>query len=753
MTTSTIDNEELRRMKERLITQFDYSPLPTISVPDAARLHEGHVKVQGMVSATRRLQKLYKSFNYECLSCHAINQMPGVRYTDGKPELYRAIREPKKCINCESESFEARCEYINAIVVELRDIVTFSDIDPLQTVLFDGDTKNAYAHIGEMATVEGEIHVIDQLHTKRRSTTISYLYVKSIKYESSQEITITKNDVEAIERFTRQKGSEILDILAAGMVAPEIIGYEDPKKGLLLCAASTGTDLRQKKVNVAFIGPPGLAKSTLLRKAVKLVPNSRYESGQNSSGKSLTAIVSSEDEGYVLRTGPVVAAKGSICAINELGRMNFEDQKHLLDVMQEQFFTINKYGISGTILSPTAIIASANPIYGEWENPDKIDLDEFPAIKPLIDRFDLIFPFRKKRDEIAVREYADQKFDLDDKQIPDYYAYLQKHIEYSKRFKPKLSEEAKFMLKEYYIDIAKSYGSPRVRETIITIAKMISRLKLKGVVDVEDAKEAMLFYNKILKQLEGVVNVTTDPRDIAYGECVSVLKESSSFPLSFEEIIKSACERNEQVKRYIGDKYRFTHNHKLGPILELLLNNSQDHIKQISRRPIKLQWFDSSVSNKSKDDQGNYTNTNTNINGNSDGGGEDTGSISSSVSNNLLNDANDVNDVHLSRSDENNLQGSISNKDIKSQEESNRTLEKSSQDQSLPMSYTSLTSLKPKELQQNEESHSIVGKLKCYYCNEANFPTDLDRIKHIDIEHPGKLHHPTEDAFNNRLER
>jgi hypothetical protein len=134
----------------------------------------------------------------------------------------------------------------------------------------------------------------------------------------------------------------------------------------------------------------------------------------------------------------------------------------------------------------------------------------------------------------------------------------------------------------------------------------------------------------------------------------------------------------------------FTHNHKLGPILELLLNNSQGRLKQISRRPIKLQWFDSSVSNKAKDEQGNDTNTNININGNSDGGGEDTGSISSSVSNNLLNDANDVNDVHLSRSDENNLQDSISNKDTKSQEESSRTLEKSSQDQSLPTSYTSL---------------------------------------------------------------
>jgi replicative DNA helicase Mcm len=104
------------------------------------------------------------------------------------------------------------------------------------------------------------------------------------------------------------------------MVAPEIIRYNHAKMGILLSAASTGTDLKQKKVNVAFVGDPGLAKSTLLRKAVKLVPNSRYESGQNSSGKILTAIVAREDDNYVLRTGPIPAAKGAICAINEIGR-------------------------------------------------------------------------------------------------------------------------------------------------------------------------------------------------------------------------------------------------------------------------------------------------------------------------------------------------------------------------------------------------------------------------------------------------
>jgi len=147
----------------------------------------------------------------------------------------------------------------------------------------------------------------------------------------------------------------------------EIIGNNIIKQGILLCAASTNTDETQKKIQILIIGDPGLGKSMMLRRSVELVPNSRYESAENSSGKSLTAIVEKDDESHILRTGPVPAAKGAICALNELGRMYFEDQKHLLSVMQEQYFTINKYGISASIHSPTAIIASANPIDGEWK--------------------------------------------------------------------------------------------------------------------------------------------------------------------------------------------------------------------------------------------------------------------------------------------------------------------------------------------------------------------------------------------------
>jgi hypothetical protein len=48
---------------------------------------------------------------------------------------------------------------------------------------------------------------------------------------------------------------------------------------------------------------------------------------------------------------------------------------------------------------------------------------------------------------------------------------------------------------------------------------------------------------------------------------------------------------------------------------------------------------------------------------------------------------------------------------------------------------------------------SLEGKFRCFYCEHTSSQDNLKRIKHIDIEHPGRLHHPTQEDFDKRLER
>jgi hypothetical protein len=60
--------------------------------------------------------------------------------------------------------------------------------------------------------------------------------------------------------------------------------------------------------------------------------------------------------------------------------------------------------------------------------------------------------------------------------------------------------------------------------------------------------------------------------------------------MTFEEVTRSACKRNEQIKRYLGDKLKMQDNMKSRPVLDMLLNHRS--IKQIQQKPVVLQWID-----------------------------------------------------------------------------------------------------------------------------------------------------------------
>jgi hypothetical protein len=75
--------------------------------------------------------------------------------------------------------------------------------------------------------------------------------------------------------------------------------------------------------------------------------------------------------------------------------------------------------------------------------------------------------------------------------------------------------------------------------------------------------------------------------------------------LSLEEIARVASKRNEQVKRYLGDKLRMQDNIKLRSILAMLLNHTS--VKQIQQKPMVLQWIDNNNNNNNNNNSGGST--------------------------------------------------------------------------------------------------------------------------------------------------
>ena len=142
--------------------------------------------------------------------------------------------------------------------------------------------------------------------------------------------------------------------------------------------------------------------------------------------------------------------------------------------------------------------------------------------------------------------------------------------------------------------------SPRRRDSLYRTAKAIARLKLKDVVDVDDADEAVKFYNIILIQLENTVSIPNDPRDETCNECMTILQQYKKLGgISLDELFKKACENNQQVSDYLvglnnNKSLRIDKNHKTRAIYAMLVD--KQNVRKVGENPIVLKWSLSSPS-------------------------------------------------------------------------------------------------------------------------------------------------------------
>jgi hypothetical protein len=156
----------------------------TYSVSEASRLHEGKgVSVIGSISGVQPLRKMIKGVQVRCLKCNTVYEK---KYS--KPEFFEsasAFNRIHKCIQCKTGKFLQLPikEIINAVVVELKDSDTFSEIDPLRIIVFGDDepafdnTRGIEKHVGETIIVTGDIYPVDISRRKHEGRIVSYLYV------------------------------------------------------------------------------------------------------------------------------------------------------------------------------------------------------------------------------------------------------------------------------------------------------------------------------------------------------------------------------------------------------------------------------------------------------------------------------------------------------------------------------------------------------------------------------------------------
>jgi DNA replicative helicase MCM subunit Mcm2 (Cdc46/Mcm family)/transcriptional regulator with XRE-family HTH domain len=608
-----------RNRKERIERQKKSFP-KQVSVKQALKIPEGNVRVKGMFAGgSVKVENMYLRVGDRCGDCDETTISED--YSD-RPRLASEIPKNLRwsCKNgCETLSRSPYAEFISARRVELHDTEASGDPPSIDVILF-----NDYAldtEYTEQVIVTGSIQ-----HMKVKDKQLSHIFVglnegpievigpdgpvafDPVEYMDKREsVEVTSADMKKIQEFaTKHKGRELEELVK--LVAPGHIGDDDAKIGGLICAANTGIDSvrRKRRINMCFLGETGNDKSGLAREIIRLVPGSKFASAADSTTNSLICVVDPETGHY--RYGPILTSNGAMCVVDEIGLMPKEEQRRLQSTMQEGSVNLGRYGFTRNLEASSSVILTSNPdsISGKFRQKDKIDTNEFPFLGTFRDRIDLIFIFRTNRTREHLQKYTQSKTkNMNDyskllKEEGENYQYLVKHILYAKTFDPQFSEEAELMINQYFENVMEpdnSEASNRLLETLRNICYGIARLKLKNIIEIEDAMEVIKFYDKQLKNWSQIpFDIPSDPRDLAYREIVKKLTGEKS-GIEFVQLLHEVCKDNVSVSQYIGFDnkgkcdWNIGTNKKVRYIHEMFTRKLKDErVLIINLHPLMLAW-------------------------------------------------------------------------------------------------------------------------------------------------------------------
>lgn len=470
-------------------------------------------------------------------------------------------------------------EFRNARNIQLQDVMPKSDLDRLDAIVYD-DNVNGIV-VGETVTIAGAIRI-----EKIKNNFKNVLHAEMITREGKHDVSITEQDISNFKEFA--KSPAVIKNLTA-MFAPQIIGHDDVKRGLLRSAVGgIETEGKRGRINTLNIGLPGESKTMLSKEAVKIVPNSKYVSATHASGKSLIGIVDKEGDSKVFRIGAVPLAKGGICVINEIGTMDYSDQSYLLDIMEEGHTTVNKYGMNIEIHSPTTIIATANPIGGLWKDQDNISTSEMPILRTLVDRCDQVYNFKTETDQKILRTYAELKR-YSTQIVPD-YAFLIKYVQYAKTIvEVSIPAEVYTIINDAWIEmVSAGLAGKRTLDGLVRLVEAQTKLHLSNIATIEIAEEVIDDVRTMLKQMRSFVEILADPKEITIKEITKVVKDLKGEAILFQEAAKAACQNNEQVRAYLGNDLRASDNIKYRRVQESFLQRTPEMLKLVDKKPLRL---------------------------------------------------------------------------------------------------------------------------------------------------------------------
>jgi len=514
------------------------------------------IEFEGIVVLATKIKSILKKATFVCDKCKY-----SIKKTINNP--YESIPESIPCgkedCNGSMEINENLSEYIDFQELKIQqplDLMDDPEEPPKYITVFLENSPGVFC---------GRVRItgVPIKYRSNKKLPIYDIYIRGIncqEIENKLEKELTEEDIKNIEKVS--KHPDVLNILANELI-PEIKGYDTIKKAIFLQQVK-GVKKGNKRADshILLITDPGIGKSVMLRKIAEL-PGNIYGSVTTASGVGLTAAVVRErteigDDTWVIKPGLLVKANKGTACIDEL-TVNKDLQSYVLEAMESQTIHINKGGINTKLPAECAILAACNPKWGKFDPNESIP-EQINIPAPMLSRFDIIFPIKDEVDRAKDIEIARHIINIHrdylkkngenkkTKKISIYGVeidedFITKYIIYSKTKKPSISKEAEDILVEYYINIRKSsiQITARQLEAAIRLAEAHAKVKLKDVVEAEDAQEAINIIMESLKE------IAYDPETgmIDIGKIVGESSKDRDDMKEIYNIIKNLSEKNE----------------------------------------------------------------------------------------------------------------------------------------------------------------------------------------------------------------
>jgi replicative DNA helicase Mcm len=499
------------------------------------------VAVEGLIKKVVEVRPKLRDATFQCQRCGAVFNVQ---------QEEQILTEPKSCDEGQGgcgrdgpfKLLTEESKFIDSQKIEIQE--SHEDLrggaQPERITVYLEEDLTGKLYPGDSIVING----VFRAQQRRQGSLKLAEFVKvvdCVSFEVQQmefeEIEIRPEDIPEIESIS--KSGDVYRTIRESF-APEIYGMEKIKDSLILSMFGgvakefkDGSRIRGD-IHCLLVGDPGVAKSQLLRYLSKLSPRSIYTSGKGTSAAGLTATAVRDEFGegqWSLEAGALVLADKGVACIDELDKMDENDQSAMHQAMEQQEISVSKAGISATLKSRCAVIGAANPKTGRFDDFAPI-VQQINMPPPLLSRFDLIFSLRdrpnKETDERIARHilgtHRAGEVHMARKRNPDgsfteaqekllmerikpvvEEKTLRRYVAYAKRnFFPVLTEEAANAINTFYQTLRNQASgtigiTPRQIEAIIRLTEASAKIRLSTEATIEDATRAISIFTEFLK--------------------------------------------------------------------------------------------------------------------------------------------------------------------------------------------------------------------------------------------------------------